>query len=280
MKHISTCLWFNDQAEEATKFYNQLFPGANLGKTSRYSKTGSQVSGQQEASVMTVEIDLPGCKILALNGGPLFKFTAATSFFVLCESEVQINVFWEHLNTQPRMPLGEYPWARKYAWTADKFGVEWQLMLADSSFKVTPSLLFVNKLYGRGHEALNFYMSIFDNSEIKMMAEEAHHIAHCRFTLGDQEITLMEGAGEHALTFSPAFSLVVTCENQEEIDYYWNKLSQNGQESQCGWLTDQFGLSWQIVPAQMAQIMSSNKAEQAMQALLKMKKIEIAELIK
>jgi predicted 3-demethylubiquinone-9 3-methyltransferase (glyoxalase superfamily) len=90
----------------------------------------------------------------------------------------------------------------------------------------------------------------------------------------------MDGPGEHAFTFNEAVSFVVECKNQQEIDYYWNKLTEGGEESQCGWLKDKFGISWQIVPAILGQLMSdTEKAPRVIQAFMQMKKIDIEKLI-
>lgn len=235
---------------------------------------------------MTVEFSLENQSILALNGGPLFKFTPSLSFFVWCNTEAEIDKLWQSLSSggEVRMGLDKYPWAPKYGWTSDKFGVEWQLILAPGADqKIAPAFLFVEKLFGKGDEALNFYMSVFKNSRITFMArdETTKTIAHSSFTLEDQTFILMEGQGEHHHTFTPAFSLMVNCNSQEEIDDYWQKLSAGGSTSQCGWLTDKYGVSWQIVPAVMSELMSDpRKSEKVMKAMLQMTKLDIKTLKK
>jgi predicted 3-demethylubiquinone-9 3-methyltransferase (glyoxalase superfamily) len=155
MQKITSCLWFDDQAEEAVKFYVTVFRNAKIGKTVRYDEAGAKASGRPKGSVMTIEFELNGQSFLALNGGPIFKFTEAISF-------------------------------------------------------------------------------------------------------------------------------IVNCEDQKEIDYFWERLSEGGQEVQCGWLKDKYGLSWQIVPTVLKEMLSSDpeKAQRAMEAILRMVKIEIAVLKK
>lgn len=153
-KMITPCLWFDSQAEEAANFYTSVFKNSKTGRISRYGKAGQDVHGRPPGSVMTVEFELDGQPFVALNGGPLFKFTEAVSFQVFCET-------------------------------------------------------------------------------------------------------------------------------QQEIDHYWNGLSQGGEEGPCGWLKDKYGLSWQVVPTVLPQMMSDSdakKSERVMNAFLKMKKFDLAQL--
>jgi len=147
-------LWFNDDAEEAVKFYSSIFKNSKIRKIARYDKAGEKAAGQPAGSVMTIEFEIEGQEFIALNGGPHFKFTEAVSF-------------------------------------------------------------------------------------------------------------------------------VVSCKTQSEVDYYWKKLSAGGKEVQCGWLKDKFGLSWQIVPTILGELMSDKdpaKSERVMEAMLKMVKLDINKL--
>jgi predicted 3-demethylubiquinone-9 3-methyltransferase (glyoxalase superfamily) len=155
-KRLSVCLWFDDQAEEAVKFYVSIFKNSKIGRVTRYDDVGAKAAGRPKGSVMTVAFELDGQEFMALNGGPLFKFTEA-------------------------------------------------------------------------------------------------------------------------------ISLVVNCATQAEVDHYWSKLSAGGQEVQCGWLKDRFGLSWQIVPTilpEMLQDKDPEKSKRVMAAMLKMIKLDIAALKK
>ncbi len=283
MNKFSTCLWFDSQAEEAAKFYSTVFASTRIGKIARYGHSGADVSGQKEGSVMTVEFEIEGHQIIGLNGGPLFKFTPSMSFFVSCSSQGEIDDKWKKLSAggNVRMGLDKYPWADAYGWTADKFGVEWQLILSPRPHKIVPSFLFVDALFGRGEEAVNHYLSIFPNSKIESMArdEKTKSIMHCAFTLNGQGFTLMEGQGKHGHTFNESMSIMVNCQDQAEIDRYWTALTKGGEESQCGWLKDKFGVSWQITPKDMGKFMSNPAtSERVMKAMLGMKKIDLAAL--
>jgi predicted 3-demethylubiquinone-9 3-methyltransferase (glyoxalase superfamily) len=154
MNRFTTCLWFDYQAEEAANFYVSIFKNSKVGAIARYGEEGSKVSGRPKGSVMTVKFELDGQDFLALNGGPVFRF-------------------------------------------------------------------------------------------------------------------------------SPAISLIVNCTTQEEVDRFWEKLSEGGQADQCGWLTDKYGVSWQIVPVALGEMMQSGdakKSESVMKALLQMKKLDIEAL--
>ena len=154
MQKITPFLWFDDKAEEAVKFYTSIFENSKIGKIARYDEAGEKASGRPRGSVMTVEFQLEGQQFVALNGGPQFKFTEAISF-------------------------------------------------------------------------------------------------------------------------------VVNCETQEEVDYYWEKLSKGGKEVQCGWLKDKYGLSWQIVPTVLGKLVSDKDAarsQRVMQAMLKMVKLDVKKL--
>jgi predicted 3-demethylubiquinone-9 3-methyltransferase (glyoxalase superfamily) len=156
VKPITPCLWFDNQAEEAARYYTGIFKNSKIGAISRYGEAGKEVHRQKAGTVMTIEFELNGQPFTALNGGPIFKFNEAISFQIMCQT-------------------------------------------------------------------------------------------------------------------------------QEEIDHYWDKLSEGGDKNsqQCGWLKDKYGLSWQVVPTVLAEMMSNPdkaKAGRAMEALLQMKKLDIAEL--
>jgi predicted 3-demethylubiquinone-9 3-methyltransferase (glyoxalase superfamily) len=156
MKSVYPCLWFDNQAEEAVNFYTGIFKDSKIGTVTRYGESGAKSSGQKEGSIMTIDFELNGQRYLALNGGPIFKFT-------------------------------------------------------------------------------------------------------------------------------PAISMIVSCDTQEEIDYYWAKLSEGGGEVECGWLTDKYGMSWQVVPSMMDEVFRDKdeaKKDRFMAALVKMKKLEIEPLKK
>ncbi len=119
---ITPFLWFADQAEEAAGFYTSVFKNSKIGKTLRYGEAGKEVHGRQPGSVMTIEFELDGQTFSALNGGPAFKFNEAISFVVHCESQEEVDYYWEKLGA------GGDPQAQQCGWLKDKFGVSWQVV--------------------------------------------------------------------------------------------------------------------------------------------------------
>ena len=148
--------------------------------------------------------------------------------------------------------------------------------------RITPNLWFDTN----GEEAAEFYVSVFPNSEItnrSYFADGTHgevgSVMTVDFSLDGQAYTAINGGP--MFTFSEAISLLIHCADQAEVDYYWDKLTEGGEEVQCGWLKDKFGLSWQVVPPGMAEVLGgsdSEGAQRAMQAMLSMKKLDLAVL--
>jgi predicted 3-demethylubiquinone-9 3-methyltransferase (glyoxalase superfamily) len=122
MTTIVPCLWFDKDAEAAAKFYCLIFKNAKLGAVTRYGKEGHEIHGMPEGSVQAVEFSLDGSNFLALNGGPLFKFTEAVSFQVLCDTQEEVDYYWEKLSA------GGDPKAQQCGWLKDKFGLSWQVV--------------------------------------------------------------------------------------------------------------------------------------------------------
>ena len=141
--------------------------------------------------------------------------------------------------------------------------------------------------YGKAYQAIEHYVSIFPSSKIlntefytKGEQQASGNLKFGGFSLSNEPFNAMDGPGNHAFQFNEGLSLVVECETQQEIDYYWEKLTEEGgQESMCGWLKDKFGVSWQIVPSNIGKLMSDpEKAQRVMPVLMGMKKLDIKKL--
>ncbi len=293
MQKITPFLWFDNEAEEAAKFYTSIFKNAKIGNIARYGKEGYEIHRREAGSVMTVEFELAGYKFTGLNGGPLFKFTPAISFFVVCETEAETDALWQNLSQggMALMELQKYDWSEKYGWVQDKYGLSWQVSLGkkeDVGQIITPSLLFVGKQHGRAEEALRFYTSVFESSDIVGIlryeageTEPEGTVKHAQFRLSGEVFMAMDNAMEHPFTFNEAISFVVNCKTQKEVDYFWEKLSAGGEKSRCGWLKDKFGVSWQVVPTILDELMRDKDAQKTgrvMQAMLQMDKLDIKTL--
>lgn len=289
---ITPFLWFNHQAEEAAHFYTSVFKDSRITAITHYGPEAAAASGKPEGSVMTVAFNLEDQEFVALNGGPVFEITPAISFFVNCETEHEIDTLWKKLTEGGTvlMELNKYPFSEKFGWLKDKFGLTWQLMIGDGMQKITPFLMFGGEQSGKAEKAMNFYLSLFSNSCIIHLEryessedEIEGNIKYARFSLNEQEFLAMDSIKNHEFTFTPAFSFVVNCVSQDEVDHFWNQLSQGGDETaqQCGWLQDRYGVSWQVVPVELEEMLSDPnpaKSARVMEAMLPMKKLDIRAL--
>ena len=287
MKKISYNLWFDKQAAEAANFYQGLFPNSKIKSSTKFDNTPS-------GEVEIINMDIAGESFMLMSAGPLFKFNPSISFFVCCQTVEEVDELWKGLSTGGKvlMELQEYPFSRRYGWVQDKFGLSWQLMFMNNQpfeQKIIPLLAFTGELAGKTEEAINFYSRVFHNSKINyisrygkgMEPDKENSINHVGFILEGQQFAAMDSAREHNFKFNEAISFVVNCKDQEEIDYYWEKLSADPKAEQCGWLKDRYGVSWQIVPDKMQEMMSSGdqqKIARVVQAFMKMKKFNIAAL--
>lgn len=296
MQKITPFLWFDGNAEEAANFYASTFGNSKVNKITRYDEDGAASTGMRKGDVMTAEFTLNGQVFVGLNGGPIFQLNPSVSYFVNCKTKKEIDELWQKLSNGGKvlMPLDKYFFSERYGWLEDRFGVSWQLIINEGEFeqKFIPSLLFVNEVCGRAEEAIDFYTKVFKNSKVKSIYRyEANQepdkegtIAFADFILEGYHFAAMDSAQNHKFNFNEASSFAVNCDTQDEVDYYWDKLTADGgQESMCGWLKDKFGVSWQITPKILGRLISSSNpevAKKAMQAMLKMKKIIIADLEK
>ncbi|MEZ4943238.1 MAG: VOC family protein [Saprospiraceae bacterium] len=281
---ITPFLWFDQQAEEAANFYVSVFPNSAIVNISRNGE-----------AVMVVDFLLGGRRFNALNGGPHFKFNPSVSFYTVFETEEELDAAWQKLSDggSALMPLDKYPWSEKYGWLQDRFGLSWQLTLGKISEvgqRISPALMFTGEQHGKAEPAIALYSSIFKNPETKLLARyEAGDgdpaigtVKHAQFSLGGNLFIAMDSSHMHGFGFNEAVSFVVHCADQQEVDYFWKKLTANGgSESQCGWLKDPFGVSWQIVPDALPKLLSDpdpGRAQRAMGAMMQMRKIDIGKL--
>lgn len=284
---ITPHLWFDKEAKEAAEFYTSIFDDSKIKDTTTLHNTPS-------GSVDIVTIALSGQELTLISAGPLFKFTPAISFLVACGTKEEVDGLWGKLSQggSALMELGAYPFSERYGWVQDKYGLSWQVMFMGErkiKQKITPTLMFVGEVCGKSEEAINFYASVFRNAKVGDILrygkgeapDKEGTIKHAAFTLEGQDFAAMDSAHEHNFTFNEAISFMVHCDTQKEIDYYWGELSADPKAEQCGWLKDKYGLSWQIVPNAMDEMLKDKdekKIARVTEAFLKMKKFDIAEL--
>lgn len=287
MQKITPNLWFNKEAKEAAEFYTSVFKDSKINSTTTLHNTPSGTTD-------IVTIELLGQEFTLISAGPLFKFNPSVSFLVACRTLDEVDALWEKLSERGKalMDLGVYPFSEKYGWVQDRYGLSWQVMFTGErkiEQKITPTLMFVGNQCGKAEEAINFYATVFHNARVGDILrygigeepDKEGTIKHAAFTLEGQKFAAMDSARVHDFAFNEAISFIVHCKDQDEIDYYWGKLSADPKAEQCGWLKDKYGLSWQIVPTVMEEMLKDKdreKIDRVTEAFLKMKKFDIKAL--
>jgi predicted 3-demethylubiquinone-9 3-methyltransferase (glyoxalase superfamily) len=273
---IYPCLGIKGKIAEASEFYIQTFGNAKVLQTSD----------------IVILIELSGQKFMLLNDGPSSSPNPSISFMVMCETEAETEQYWNKLLDGGKilMALDKYEWSPKYGWIEDKYGVSWQLYTGDKADmlqKFSPTLMFTGDKAGQAKTAIHDYVQLFPDSNIQGIlnykqgeGDSEEFIKHAQFKINDFVMMAMDSSADHKFGFNDAISLVVSCETQDEIDRYWTYLSSNGgYEVACGWLTDKYGISWQIIPEGIVKLINDPvRGQRAMHAMMKMKKLIIADL--
>ncbi len=251
MQKITSHLWFDKEAKESAKFYTSIFSDSKITNISTIHEVPTPTG---DCDIVSFELN--GQPFMAINAGPLFKFNPSISFIVNFDpsrdknGRKHLDVLWRKLSQggEALMPLDKYPFSERYGWIQDQYGLSWQLILSNPEGEerpaIVPSLMFVGAVAGRAEEAVNFYLSVFKNSKRGIIAryskgQEPNRggtIMFSDFMIEGQWFAAMDSAREHQFAFNEAVSLLIPCETQEEIDYYWGKLSADQKAEQCGWL--------------------------------------------
>lgn len=293
MQKIVPNLWFDHTALEAAQFYTSVFPDSRVVDVQYYPSEGLpdfqvEFAGQP----VGVDFELAGYRMSGINAGPEFPINPSVSFLVNFdpsadpEAAAHLDRLWTALaeDGEVLMALDAYPHSERYGWVADRYGVNWQLMLTDPAGEprpfIIPSLLFCDGVQNRAEAAIDFYTGVFGGRVGTVVRyPEAHGAAaagsvqFADLELFGQWFAAMDSAVEQDFSFTPGVSLLVRCADQAELDRYWEQVSVVPEAEQCGWCADTFGLSWQFVPANLAELMARPGA---FAALMEMKKIEVA----
>jgi predicted 3-demethylubiquinone-9 3-methyltransferase (glyoxalase superfamily) len=287
MQGITPHLWFDTGAVDAAGFYCGTFPASQVISVVTLPDTPSG-----DTDVVAFELfDQP---FMAISAGPLFRFNPSISFAVACETADEVDRYWDRLAAggSVLMELGSYPFSERYGWTADRYGVSWQVSLVadgDVGQRITPTLLFVGDMCGRAEEAIRSYTSVFPDSGVDLVvpygADTAPNaetdVMYASFRLAGQQFAAMDSALHHDFGFNEAISFLVDCDDQDELDRYADALSAVPEAEQCGWVKDRFGLSWQISPSDLDRMMTEGTDEQVArvtEAFLAMKRFDLAGL--
>ncbi|MBF0416559.1 MAG: VOC family protein [Magnetococcales bacterium] len=298
MQKITPYLWFDREAREAAEFYTGAFGGDSA------LTCVTPIRNTPSGDVDVVSFRLLGLEFMAISGGPIFRFNPSVSFIInfdpsrRTDARDALDALWQQLadGGEILMPLGSYPFSKRYGWIRDRFGVSWQLILSNPEGEmrpaIMPTLLFTQAACGKAEEAMRFYVSLFANSR------EGHRIVRYGpgqepekpgtvmfedFMLHGQWFAAMDSARNHGFSFHDgAISLLVHCEDQSEIDHFWNGLAADPEAGRCGWIKDPYGLSWQIVPVQLDALLRGppERRDRVTQAFLKMKKFDLAALMR
>ncbi len=296
MQKIIPHLWYDKEAKQAAEFYISVF-----GKNSEITNINT-IHDTPSGDCDIVSFQLWGYEFMSISAGPFFKPNPSISFMVNfdpsqhSDAKENIDVMWNKLleGGKVLMPLQQYPFSECYGWVEDKYGFSWQLILTNPEGEerpiILPSLLFIGDVCGKAQEATDFYLSVFKNAKRGLVApypagmepDKEGTTMFTDFMLEGQWLAAMDSARMHEFGLNEAISLVVNCDTQEEIDYYWEKLSAVPESEQCGWLKDKYGVSWQITPTEMNTMMkgSPEQVARVTQAFLQMKKFDLAALRK
>ncbi|HEX2178029.1 MAG TPA: VOC family protein, partial [Actinomycetota bacterium] len=197
MRNITPHLWFDNEAKEAADFYVATFPDSRVTNLTTIHDTPS-------GDCDIVSFELCGQPFMAISAGPTFKFNPSISFLVTCETKEQAQALWDRLSEggSALMEFGSYPFSDLYGWTADRYGLTWQVMYAGEQpvvQRITPTLLFVGEVCGRAEEAIGLYTSVFKNSSVGHIdrygpgeePDKEGTVRHADFTLAGQQFAAM-----------------------------------------------------------------------------------------
>lgn len=292
MQRIVPNIWTNRSADAAAAFYIDAFPEAHVVGKTYYPEEGlPDFQKELAGETMTVILEINGYRLVLINAGDEFEVNPSVSFFLNFDPAFRIDArgdldrVWQYLSEGGTvlMELGEYPFSKRYGWVQDKFGVSWQIILTDPEADqrpfVIPSLLFSGPAQNRAAEAEDFYRSVFPDSAAGNRAEYPEPtgpavegaVMFSDFQLYGEWLTVMDSGVEQTFTFNPGISLQVNVPGQQEVDRLWGELSAVPEAEQCGWLADRFGVSWQITPDNLEELL---ERPGAYEKFMGMKKIE------
>ena len=295
-QYIVPNIWCQGTAEEAGRFYANVFPDAHAEVESRYPDHGLLDFQEPLAGeALTVAVTISGYRLALINAGNEFLPNPSISFFLRFGEQrfgsaeaarAALLDVWNAVaaDGEVLMPLQAYPFNECYGWVRDRYGVSWQLGLGGSGAAdppaVVPVLMFGGAAQNHAAEARDRYLEVFRDSELVSShpygvptgPATAESLMYSEFRIGDQVFGAMDSGVEQDFSFTCGVSLEVRCADQAEIDRLWEALSAVPEAEQCGWLQDAFGVSWQIVPANMGELM---ERPNAFAHLLEMHKIVI-----
>ena len=278
---ITPAIWCDGTADEAAQFYADVFRDASIA---------------EQAPGIAATVSIHGFRLSLINGGNQYAPNPSISCILnfdplLFGGEEQARTYLDELYKRLStggvlMELGEYPFSPRYAWVRDRFGMTWQLMLTDPDGDprpfVIPSFMFGGTNHAHAEEATDAWITLFDNSRRGALYRyeeggplDAGTVMFTDFTLRGTWMAATDSGAFHDFTFTPGVSIIVSCRDQEEIDRYWAGLSAVPEVERCGWCIDRWGVSWQVVPHNIAELMANAATRDK---ILHMGKIDLAKL--
>ena len=280
-QRIIPAIWCDAADDEAARFYADVF------------REGSIV---EQAPGLAATVSIHGFRLSLINGGDQYAPNPSISCILnfdplLFGGEDQARAYLDELYERLSgggvlMELGEYPFSPRYAWVRDRFGMTWQLMLTDPAGEprpfILPSFMFGGTNHANAEEATEAWIALFDDARRGALRRheeggpmEAGTVMFTDFTLRGTWMAAMDSGAFHDFTFTPGVSMIVSCRDQEEIDRYWAGLSAVPEAEHCGWCVDRWGVSWQVVPHNIAELMANATTREK---LLRMGKLNLAGL--
>lgn len=288
MQKITPNIWFQGNAEEAINFCLDVFSDGEIVSKDYYPNSAEEGLADFQADfagkVLSIEYRLGDLNFTAINAGEEFRPNPSISFMVNFDPSRDDNAR-EHLDEvwnklidggEARMALDKYDFSEHYGWVEDRYGVNWQLILTDPAGEprpfMMPAMMFAGPALGKANAARHYYAEIFENSRLASEARYPEttdifikdHLMFSDLQLAGQWFVMNDGGPQQDFTFTEGVSLAVACRDQAEIDYFWEKLSTVPEAEICGWCKDQFGVSWQIIPENMAELMQRPGAYQTL----------------
>ncbi len=278
---ITPAMWCDGTADEAAQFYTDVFRDTSIA---------------EQAPGIAATVSIHGFRLSLIDGGnqyaPNPSISCILNFDPLLfggeeQARAYLDELYERLSTGGvLMELGEYPFSPRYAWVCDRFGMTWQLMLTDPDGDprpfVIPSFMFGGTNHAHAEEATDAWIALFDNAHRGALYRyeeggplDAGTVMFTDFTLRGTWMAATDSGTFHDFTFTPGVSIIVSCRDQEEIDRYWAGLSAVPEAERCGWCVDRWGVSWQVVPHNIAELMANATTRDK---ILHMGKIDLAKL--
>ncbi|MGP6172926.1 VOC family protein [Corynebacterium sp. A21] len=295
MQRVIPNIWIQRVADEAADFYVNAIPDTQLVDTVKYPGEGlPDFQADFAGKTLTNTLEIDGYKFVLINAGEEFTPNSSISFILnfdpsfRADARGDLDRTWEKLTAEGTvfMELGEYPFSPHYGWVQDRYGVSWQLMLTNPEGVprpfIVPTMMFAGPVQNKATEATDHYLAVLPNAALgnRVTYPEpqgpvtTESIMFSDFQIDGEWLAAMDSGVEQHTTFNEGVSLQINAEDQAELDQIWSALSSLPEAEICGWCKDRWGVSWQVVPENINELMERPGAYEVM---MRQKKIIIDE---